>query len=310
MTLIQINQLSKQYKCHRKPFFALKNINFEIRRGEAVGLVGASGSGKTTLGKVILGLVPPTEGEVVTHFSSSSLRKSMQMVFQNPHSSLNPKMTVYDLIAEPLLIHKIVPNEQTKKRVLELLKQVEIDPACLHCHPDQLSGGQKQRVAIARALASEPEFVVFDEAVSSLDASLQAQMIHLLRKLHRDSGLTFLFIAHDLSIVKSLTDRVAVLYSGQIVEEGQTDTLFTTPRHPYTQELLNSSKLLVHSHKSFLTCAEQSEEYKGCPFYNHCPLSEKICAEHTPPFHEHKPRHWVACHRSYLECDGLTSHSK
>ena len=296
MPLIQINQLSKQYTCDRKPFFALKNINLEIRKGEAIGLVGASGSGKTTLGKIILNLANPTEGSIVTHFIGPSKRKSMQMVFQNPHSSLNPKMTVYELVVEPMLIHKIVPKHAAREKVIELLKLVEIDKAFLSSTPDQLSGGQKQRVAIARALACEPEFVVFDEAVSSLDASLQAQIINLLRRLHRELGLTYIVIAHDLSVVRSLADRVVVFYSGQIVEEGATESLFERPSHPYTQELLNSSQLITHSPKSYLTCAEQTEDFRGCPFYSHCPKAEKRCWTEEPESREIQPRHWVTCH--------------
>jgi len=297
MPLIQVNQLSKQYTCDRKPFLALKEINLEIQRGEAIGLVGASGSGKTTLGKILLNLIPPTAGEVVTHFSNNCERKSMQMVFQNPHSSLNPKMTVFDLVAEPLKIHKIVPKDQIRCRTIELLELVDLDESFSHATPSQLSGGQKQRVAIARALASEPEFVVFDEAVSSLDASLQAQIINLIRKLHRELGLTYIFIAHDLSIVRSLADRVVVFYAGQIVEEGPADLIFTEPSHPYTQELLNSSKLITSSPKTYLTCAEQSQNFRGCPFYTHCPISEKQCLENTPDTYEVSPRHWAACHK-------------
>lgn len=297
MTLIQINQLSKQFKLDRNPFYALRNVNLQIHKGEILGLVGASGSGKTTLGKILLDLIHPTEGQIDYHYDSLSRRKSMQMVFQDPHSSLNPKMTVYELVSEPLIIHRITSNVQA--RVLELLDLVEIDSSLLQTTSDQLSGGQKQRVAIARALASEPEFIVFDEAVSALDASLQAQIINLLKKLHKEFNLTFLFISHDLSIVKYLTDRVAVLYEGQIVEMAPTKTLFESPLHPYTRELLNALKPAqkVKELNRHLPITGEHKTHMGCEFCEHCPVAEAVCWEKKPCLKECMESHWVSCHR-------------
>ncbi len=302
MTLIQIQQISKQFQGDQFPFFALKNVTLEMNRGETLGLVGASGSGKTTLGKIILGLLKPTEGTVTTYFDAPNPRKAMQMVFQNPHRSLNPQMNVLQLVSEPMVIHRLAPKHKIQDRVVDLLRKVELDPSFLYRYPHQLSGGQKQRVAIARALSPEPEFLVFDEAVSSLDASLQAQIIHLLERLRQEYALTFLFISHDLSVVRMLCDRVAVLHTGQVVEEGTTEEIFKNPGHYYTEELLNSSRLMSRSVRPTILASDLYEDFTGCPYYSHCPMASLKCRREAPGYTELSPRHWVACHQAPGTC--------
>lgn len=298
MTLIQINHLSKLFTHDKTPFYALKDINLSIKRGEILGLVGASGSGKTTLGKIVLNLMQPTEGTISTHFRSSSNRKNMQMVFQDPHGSLNPRMTVYELIAEPIIIHRLTPH--ISDRVFDLLKMVDLDPAFHTRTPAALSGGQKQRVAIARALAQEPRFIVFDEAVSALDVSLQAQVINLLKKVHREFNLTYLFISHDLSVVKYLSDRVAVLYDGRLVELASTETIFESPLHPYTKKMLAALSTAPFDKETnpLLPISGERKTHFGCDFCEYCPLVEPICRKQKPCLEEKRRNHLIACHQN------------
>ncbi len=302
--MLQIQHLSKTFNLNRKPFYALFDLSLNIFQGEILGLVGASGSGKTTLGKLLLNLIAPTAGSIIYNNQPASAipRKKMQMVFQNPHNSLNPKMTALELISEPLIVHRLCLPEKINTRTYDLADMVGLSRQLLASYPDQLSGGQKQRVAIARAIAAEPEFIVFDEAVSALDASVQAQIINLLKKLQKKLNLTYLFISHDLSVVKYLTDRVAVLQAGRLVEVAPTPVIFSDPRHPYTKELLNSLKPAEKVRQlSFIPsnfAIDDKQRDKGCPFCDHCAYSEAICWEIRPEIKECGFEHFAACHKS------------
>ncbi len=228
---------------------AVDDVEFEIKRGQVLGLVGESGSGKTTLGRSILRLIEPSEGEVyfegqdILRFSSRefrSIRRRMQIVFQDPYATLNPRMQIKQIIAEPLLFHKIVPPKQVESRVIELLAKVGMEAYFMYRYPHEFSGGQRQRIAIARALSMEPDFIVADEPVSALDVSVQAQVINIMLRLQKRENLTILFISHDLAVVESIADRIAVMHQGKIVEEAGTDYMIKYPHHPYTKSLLRS----------------------------------------------------------------------
>jgi ABC-type oligopeptide transport system ATPase subunit len=228
---------------------AVDNVEFEIKRGKILGLVGESGSGKTTLGRSILRLVEPTAGEVffkgqdILRFSPRDFRKKrrrMQIIFQDPYATLNPRMQIKQIIAEPLLFHKMVPPNKIEARVIELLAKVGMEPYFMYRYPHEFSGGQRQRIAIARALSMEPDFIVADEPVSALDVSVQAQVLNILRRLQKKMELTILFISHDLAVVESIADRIAVMHEGKIVEEAGSDYMIKYPHHPYTKSLLRS----------------------------------------------------------------------
>lgn len=238
MSLIQVKNLSKLFPIGKKILKAVDNVSFTIERGETLGLVGESGSGKSTLGKMLLNLTPPSSGEIYFDGQKVTPRDSfarrMQMIFQDPFASLNPRMSVEEIIAEPLKIHKL------NRSIDELLDLVGLPQNAKHRYPHEFSGGQRQRIGIARALSLNPEFIVCDEPISALDVSIQAQIVNLLLRLQKELKLTYLFIAHDLAMVRYLSTRVAVMYAGQIVELGPTIDLYTAPKHPYTQLLLSS----------------------------------------------------------------------
>lgn len=245
----EAKNLSFSYRIKNKLFPVIKNVNFKIFPGETLGLVGESGCGKTTLGKLLLHILTPTSGELfinnVPYSSMKSvdkkmLRQTIQMVYQDPYSSLNHRMTVEEIIAEPLIIFSIYHKKEHRQRVFELLELVGLDPSFSGRYPHQLSGGQRQRVVIARALAPKPKFLICDEPIAALDVSIQAQIINLLKKLQQELQLTYLFISHDLSIVKYLSNRVAVMLAGEIVETAPVKTLYEAPEHPYTKMLLSS----------------------------------------------------------------------
>ena len=247
--LIQVKNVTKQYTGKT----ALRGVSLDIFPGEVVGLVGESGSGKSTLGRVILGLDPATSGEVwfdgqnlanLMPTKMKLLRRQMQVVFQDPHASLNPRMTVLDLVAEGLDIHKLIARNQREARVTELLAQVGLGPECLHRFAHEFSGGQRQRICIARALAVQPRLLICDEPTSALDLSIQAQVLNLLQELQQAHQLTYLFIAHDLAVVRHIATRVAVMQAGKLVELADTTTLFTTPKTIYTRQLLNATHTL------------------------------------------------------------------
>jgi oligopeptide transport system ATP-binding protein len=292
---------------------AVDGIDFDIRRGETMGLVGESGCGKTTTGRCILRLEQPTGGQILydgvdlakLHRKElMAIRRRIQVVFQDPYSSLNPRMKVGDIIAEPMKVHGVESDaEKRAARVRELLSVCGLNPRFADRYPHEMSGGQRQRVGIARALALNPEFIVCDEAVSALDVSIQAQVINLLEDLRERFGLTYLFIAHDLSVVRHLCQRVAVMYLGRIVELAESDELFDNPLHPYTKALLAAVPVPDPS-------VEEGREFRpppgevpspinppsGCVFHPRCPIAVDRCKQARPEVREVRPGHWVACH--------------
>ncbi len=292
---------------------AVDDVSFDIRKKETFALVGESGCGKTTTARVILNLIEPTSGEVLVDgenifekFKTTDkterlkLRRKMQMIFQNPYGSLDPRMTVSDIISEPLLIHKHVAKKDQCERVYELLDLVGLEEYHAERYPHEFSGGQRQRICIARALAVEPEFIVADEPVSSLDVSIRAQILNLLADLQKTMGLSFLYISHDLSSVRQISQRVAVMYLGEIVELADTDELFDNPLHPYTQALIEAVPIpdpKVKNIKARLRGEVPSpiNPPSGCRFNPRCPRAKAGCAEKRPELYEDKKGHFVSC---------------
>jgi len=317
--LITVQGLRKYFPIHAGVFSrhigdvkAVDGIDFSIKRGETLGLVGESGSGKTTAGRVILRLTPASEGSVLFEGRDilklgrgdlRGLRKEMQIIFQDPYASLNPRMTVGDIVREPLGIHGIAHGREAEKRAQELLAMVGLQPYHANRYPHEFSGGQRQRIGIARALAVDPKFIVADEPVSALDVSIQAQVINLLQDLQRQLGLTYLFIAHDLSVVRHISTRVAVMYVGKIVEIADRDQLYEKPMHPYTQALLSAIPIPDPSIEAkrariILTGDIPSpvNPPTGCRFHTRCPLAYERCKVEDPAFTEYAPGHRTACH--------------
>ena len=295
-----------------KPLKAVDDVSFAIRRGETLGLVGESGCGKTTVGRSILHLYQPTGGEVEfdgrlikSREDINELRKKATMVFQDPYSSLNPRMTVSDIIGEPLDIHRMYKNrKEREERILELMDRVGLNSEHASRYAQEFSGGQRQRIGIARALALKPEFIVCDEPVSALDVSIQAQVINMFVELQEQMGLTYLFIAHDILVVRHISDRIAVMYLGKMVELADADVIYDQPLHPYTRSLMSAvpqpDPKVARANKRIVLSGDIPSPLNapsGCPFRTRCPHAAPCCAESMPEFKEVERGHFVACHR-------------
>ena len=318
--LVQVEGLKKHFPITRGIIIqrqvgaiqAVDGVTFDIYRGETLGLVGESGCGKTTTGRTLLQLYRPTAGRVIfdgadlTALKGNELRhmrQRVQMIFQDPYASLNPRMTIARIISEPLRTHKLASGQGQVERVQELLELVRLNPRFINRYPHEFSGGQRQRIGVARALASDPEFIVCDEPISALDVSIQAQVVNLLEDLQEQLGLTYLFIAHDLSMVRHICNRVAVMYLGKIVELASKDELYDHPIHPYTQALLSAVPVpdppLERKRKRIILTGDvpsPADPPPGCRFSTRCPVAGKACSEEEPPWRDVGGGHFVACH--------------
>ena len=315
-TLVEVKHLKEYFNINTglfssKPLKAVDDVSFAIRRGETLGLVGESGCGKTTVGRTLLHLYKPTDGEIwfdgkqiVTKKDIAEYREKTAMVFQDPYSSLNPRMTVADIIGEPLDVHKMYSNEKERKeRILELMAQVGLNSEHANRYAHEFSGGQRQRIGIARALAMKPQFVVCDEPVSALDVSIQAQVINMFDELQDKMGLTYLFIAHDLLVVRHISDRIAVMYLGKMVELADAKEIYDHPLHPYTKSLMSAVPLpdpkKARENKRIVLSGDIPSPLNapsGCPFRTRCPHATEVCAASMPEFKEVSSGHFVACH--------------
>ncbi len=324
-TLLQVSDLKKHFPI-RKGFFspktvgyvrAVDGVSFYIRQGETLGLVGESGCGKTTTGRLIMRAYEPTAGEIwfddrrmgrvnvaeLDRHMLKEIRQNMQMIFQDPYSSLNPRMTLLDIVGEPLLVNKIARGQELQDRVADLLKVVGLRPEYMTRYPHAFSGGQRQRIGVARALAMNPQLVICDEPVSALDVSIQAQTLNLLQDLQEEFNLTYLFVSHDLSVVEHISDRVAVMYVGKLVEHATTEKLFLNPLHPYTEALLSAvPKPDPRSRTEPIVLegdvADPANPPSGCYFHPRCRYAQEVCKEQTPHLREIMPEHFVSCHRA------------
>lgn len=332
--LLEVKNLKKHFPIEKgflrretSVVYAVDDVSFFIREGETLGLVGESGCGKTTTARCIMRILEPTDGRIifrpqqqeevdlarVRRTQLRSIRRDMQMIFQDPFSSLNPRMTLFDIVGEPLLLNGIKNKKDRQERVAMLLKQVGLRPEYMQRFPHAFSGGQRQRISIARALALNPRFIVADEPVSALDVSVQAQILNLMVGLQDEYGLTYLFVSHDLSVVRHISNRVAVMYVGKLVELAPTSWLFTAPRHPYTEALLTSVPKpdpLLRSERVLLRgdVADPSNPPAGCYFHPRCRYAIDICREERPQLREIRPDHFASCHRAEeLELQGVES---
>jgi peptide/nickel transport system ATP-binding protein len=322
--LLEVNDLRKHFPIKRGFFArtvghvrAVDGVSFRVHEGETLGLVGESGCGKTTTGRVIMRAMDPTAGSIwfkdreqgrvnIPELDSGQvkrMRRNMQMIFQDPYSSLNPRMTLLDIVGEPLLVHGVASGKALEERVAELLRVVGLRTEYLNRYPHAFSGGQRQRIGIARALALNPQLIVCDEPVSALDVSIQAQILNLLQDLQAQFGLTYLFIAHDLSVVEHISDRVAVMYVGKVAELAPTRSLFLTPLHPYTEALLSAvpkpdPRLRTEPIVLAGEVADPANPPSGCYFHPRCRYKIDRCVQETPELREIKPGHFASCHRA------------
>ena len=309
--LLRVEHLKKYFKTPGGDLHAVDDVSFTIEKGKTLGVVGESGCGKSTLGRTILGLLPATEGKVifngqdVTHLKGKAweeLRREMQIIFQDPFSSLNPRRCVFDLIAEPLKVFKVCKTkEEMEKRVHELMETVGLAERLTYSYPHELDGGRRQRIGVARALALEPQFIICDEPVSALDVSIQAQILNLLQDLQEERGLTYVFITHDLSVVKHISDDILVMYLGTMVEKCPAKDLFHDQLHPYTKGLLSAIPIpkTGEKKKRILLEGELTSPINpkpGCRFASRCSYCRQKCLEQSPVFEEVLPDHFVACH--------------
>ena len=309
--LLQVQNLKKYFDTPAGKLHAVDDVSFEINKGETIGLVGESGCGKSTIGRTLLRLIPHTDGQVFYKGENifdcdaarmRELRKEMQIIFQDPYSCLDPRKTIGSIIAEPLVVNKTIPRSQIRETVLELMSKGGISRRLYNSYPHELDGGRRQRVGIIRALALNSEFIVCDEPVSSLDVSIQAQIINLLQDLQDELGLTYLFISHDLSVVRFLSDRIIVMYLGQVAESCLTEDLFDNPQHPYSKALLSAVPVARYDHdfsKRIILKGDVPSPVNpkpGCRFANRCWMAKPVCFEENPPMKEVSPGHLVSCH--------------
>ncbi len=317
--LLEVKNLVKYFPVRGGVFSRVRNyvkavdgISFEVKPGETLGLVGESGCGKSTAGRSILRLIEPTSGEInfegenICDLNNEELRKrrrQMQIIFQDPYASLNPRMTIGSIVGEPLTIHNVAKGQERKDKVEQLLHRVGLRPEHIRRYPHEFSGGQRQRIGLARALALNPKLIIGDEPVSALDVSIQAQVINLLEDLQKDLGIAYVMIAHDLAVVQHVSDRIAVMYLGKIVELAEADELVSSPKHPYTEALLSAVPVpdpTVKTERILLKGDVPSpvNPPSGCRFHTRCPYKEDICEQEDPPMLEMSPGHTVACHLS------------
>ncbi|WP_026570752.1 oligopeptide/dipeptide ABC transporter ATP-binding protein [Sediminibacillus sp. JSM 1682029] len=311
---LQVNKLKKYFQVGKdETLKAVDDVSFDVIEGETFGLVGESGCGKSTIGRTIMGLYDRTAGEVVFNeknvhelkdTETFDFHRSMQMIFQDPYASLNPRSTVKEIISEPMEIHGLYPDKKERlDRVYQLLEEVGLSRDHANRYPHEFSGGQRQRIGIARALALDPEFIIADEPISALDVSVQAQVVNLLRKLQKEKGLTYLFIAHDLSMVKHISDRIGVMYLGNMVELTKASDLYKRPLHPYTQALLSAIPIpdpdVEEGRERMILEGELPSPINppsGCVFRTRCPFAMEACAKIDPVWQEIEENHYVACH--------------
>lgn len=321
MPLLKVEHLHKEFptgsgfmggKFSKKVVSAVNDLSFEIRAGETFGLVGESGCGKSTTGRAIMHLDPPTSGKVyfegrdiskMNKKELKAMRREMQFIFQDPYASLNPRMTIGEIISEPMVIHGIGTPEERIERVRELLDVVGLNPEHINRYPHEFSGGQRQRVGIARSFILRPKLIICDEPVSALDVSIQAQVLNLLKDLQKQYGTAYLFIAHDLSVVQHISDRVAVMYLGKMVELSDWKSLYAEPNHPYTQALLSAVPIpdpdVQQNRKRIILAGDPPSPIdppSGCRFHTRCPIAQAKCSEETPEFREIGEGHFCACH--------------